>query len=340
VFAPTETGHGTDVWASAWWLGLAVAWLDEQLAAAGTERAGEIEQTHLRPWGTVLRAPTANGPVWLKAAAPNTAFEVRLYALLQRVAPEHVLDPIAVDVDRGWVLLPDGGPPLGESLNGAELAEAMTRALPQYAQFQRVLAPHAEDLLALGVADMRPEVMSRRFGEALEAVCKYVERRGSPDDRQTHARVAALSGTFVSWCERLEEAPGSASLDHNDLHPYNILVDVHGRARFYDWGDAVVAHPFASLLLPLGWLRYKLGFGLEDPAFLRARDAYLEVFSDLAPRTELVETLALACQVGKVARALTWERAVRELPAEGGEHEEAPLACLAALLDDSYLGGA
>jgi hypothetical protein len=31
-----------------------------------------------------------------------------------------------------------------------------------------------------------------------------------------------------------------------------------GRVRFYDWGDSVVAHPFASMLLGLGMIRLQL----------------------------------------------------------------------------------
>ena len=43
---------------------------------------------------------------------------------------------------------------------------------------------------------------------------------------------------------------------------------------------------------------------------MRARDAYLGEFRDLGPHAELVATLELACRVAKVARALTWERAL------------------------------
>ena len=55
-----------------------MAWLDERLAASGIRRTGEVEQPHLRPWATALRAPTDRGPVWRKAAGPETAFEVAL----------------------------------------------------------------------------------------------------------------------------------------------------------------------------------------------------------------------------------------------------------------------
>lgn len=67
----------------------------------------------------------------------------------------------------------------------------------------------------------------------------------------------------------------------------------------------------------------------------------MEAFGDIASRAELVETLELACRVGKVARALTWDRSLSALGDDGaGEHASAPMLCLASLLDDSYLGGA
>jgi hypothetical protein len=338
LFASPPSDHGTEVWSSASWRGAAVPWLDEHLAAAGIERIGEVEQPHLRPWATVLKVPTSVGPVWLKATAPATASEVWLYDLLQRVSPDHALKPIAADLDRGWVLLPDGGASLGETLSGGELADALTRALPEYGQLQRNLAPHADELLAMGLADMRPEVMPRRFDGALATAGDYVGRLGSDEDRETLARVEGLRETYASWCKRLALSPVAASLDHNDLHPWNILAGTDGRARFYDFGDGVVAHPFSSMLLGLGWFPLRLGIKPEERAFLHARDAYLEVFSDVAPHAELVETLELACRVGKVARALTWERAIRELAEEGAEHADAPFETMGSLLDDSYLG--
>jgi len=108
--------------------------------------------------------------------------------------------------------------------------------------------------------------------------------------------------------------------------------------RFYDWGDSVVAHPFASMLLGLGMLHLQLGVGPDDPAVTRPRDAYLEVFGDLASHAELVEELELACQVGKVGRALSWHRALRMGGGEeAGEFADAPLRALASLLSGSWL---
>jgi hypothetical protein len=307
---------GVEVWSSPEWWTLAVSWLDEQLAAAGIERTGDVTQPHLERWGTALRAPTSRGPMWLKAPGPATAFEVGLYPLLARVTPEWVLPPLAADVGRGWILLPDGGITLGDRLGELDLVETLVKVLPQYGQFQRDLTPHVGSLLSFGIADMRPEVMPRRFDEAVATV------RAT----ETARRVAAMRDTFVSWCEELETAAAAPSLDHNDLHPWNIFHAATEPVRFYDWGDSVVAHPFASMLVALGFVREQLG----DDAILRPRDAYLEVFSDLAPHGELVAEMELACRVAKIARVLTWARAV------GGRADE-PLRSLEALLADSSL---
>jgi hypothetical protein len=67
-------------------------------------------------------------------------------------------------------------------------------------------------------------------------------------------------------------------------------------------------------------------------------DAYLEVFGDLASHGELVEELELACRVGKVGRALSWDRALRlQGEEEAGELADAPLRALESLLSDSAI---
>jgi hypothetical protein len=338
-------GTGVEVWASVRWQTEATAWLDEQLALQGISRTGAITQPHLQPWSALLTAPTTHGPVWLKATGPANAFEAGLYELLRRAVPHRVLAPIAVDVARGWIVLPDGGPPLGNRLEGEDLADALAAILQRYAELQRQFAVECDAALALGVADMRASAMPTRFDEALETVGHLVSDQGDVAGAETMPDVAAFGETYRSCCERLAAAPGAASLDHNDLHPLNMLVPRIDRphdVRFYDWGDAVIAHPFACMLVPLSWAQNRLAIDVEAPAVLRIRDAYLEVFSDLAPHAELVATLEVACHVGKVARALTWARAVAQSDrSELNDHfATAPLACLRSLLDDSYLGGA
>jgi Phosphotransferase enzyme family len=216
-------------WDTAAWRRAAIAWADARLAAAGMERTGPVEQPRVRPWATVLRMPTSHGAVWLKAGAPETAFEAGLYGLLARAVPDAVLEPLALDAERGWMLLPDGGRTLRDSAPAGDALSALAAVPPRYGVLQRTLAPLTGELLALGVADMRPAVMPERFDEALAVVRDY------GIDPGVHARVAALRPAFLAWCEQLAHAPAAPSLDHNDLHPANVLVaEGLNRARFYD----------------------------------------------------------------------------------------------------------
>ncbi|HEX2133017.1 MAG TPA: phosphotransferase [Actinophytocola sp.] len=291
-----------------------VSWMDDRLAAAGIARTGPVAEHRVRAWGTVLTAPTDRGPVWFKAPGPRTVFEVRLYEVLASVVPDRVLTPIATDTERGWLLLPDGGP----TLDGDPTV--LAEVLPRYAALQRELASHVDSLLAAEVADMRPAAMPARFDEAVEVARSSAE---GPDDHAAIDAVVAARPEFVSWCDRLAASPVPSSLDHNDLHPGNVFA---AGTRFYDWGDAVVAHPFASMLVTLGILR--VVHDLDDATLHRLRDAYLEPFTDLAPRAELVAEVELACRVAKPARALVWERA---LAAGDGEYRRAPLETLLAV---------
>lgn len=150
---PDYTLTGMTLWTSAAWRESMVAWLDERLAALGSLRTGEPEQVRLRPWGTVFRIPATQGAVWFKAPAPATIFEVGLYGLLARKAPRLILTPLAVDLDRGWLLLPDGGPNLGEIASGQELIDILASILPHYGQLQRDLAPEVDAMLGLGLTE-------------------------------------------------------------------------------------------------------------------------------------------------------------------------------------------
>lgn len=326
----------TTVWSSAEWLAAATGWLDERLAAAGRTRTGPVTQPHLRLWGTVLRAPTDAGTVWLKAPGPETAFEVPLYRLLAEVAPRWVLVPLAADVERGWLLLPDGGTPLGERTAAEDLPDAIAGVLPHYAELQRELSGRVDDLLSFGLADMRARALPERLDEAVESVGQYLGRHATDDDRTALDRVAAARPTVSEWCDRLAGGVVPASLDHHDLHAWNILVTPSGRPQFYDWGDSVVAHPFTSMLVTLGFLRLHRALPDGDPRLLRVRDAYLEAFGDLGSRDELVAELDLACRVGKIARALVWLRALRPQGFENAEpFQRAPLQTLTAILAES-----
>lgn len=68
-------------WRDPDWLEEAHAWIRAHSPGALT---GPIEQPHVYPWATVLRAPTSGGVLWFKANAPIQRFEAALALELMR----------------------------------------------------------------------------------------------------------------------------------------------------------------------------------------------------------------------------------------------------------------
>jgi hypothetical protein len=296
-------------WAPIWldpaWRDEAIAWVDAQLAALGRPRTGAFAQPHVRPWSTVMSIPTATGPVWFKAAGPGTAYEARLLTLLAAWGTPMVLTPLAADPDRGWLLFPDGGTRLRDALDGAAGVGEWLRILPAYAALQRGLASRADGLLALGVPDLRPAGLPGLFARLIEEpASRLVEA-----DR---ARLRGLQPQYAEWCMKVAESGIEPTLQHDDLHDGNVFVVPD---RLFDWGDAVVGHPFGTLLATLRSIASR-DAALERRNLLRLRDAYLEPWTDARPRTELNETVEMALRVGAVGRAYAWMRALSGVPSD------------------------
>jgi Ser/Thr protein kinase RdoA (MazF antagonist) len=123
---------------------------------------------------------------------------------------------------------------------------------------------------------------------------------------------------FRTWCARLADSGVQPSLQHDDLHDGNVFVGPAGTEgadgdRIFDWGDAVVAHPFGTLLATLRSIASR-DASLGRAQLLRLRDAYLEPWTDEQPRATLNETVGTALRVGAVGRAFAWERALSGVP--------------------------
>jgi hypothetical protein len=269
-----------------------------------------------RPWSIVLTVPTSEGSYYFKTTAPEMANDAALTELLAREAPDLVLAPLAVDLDRRWMLLPDGGPRLRDVLTGTADLGQWERILPAYAQLQRRLEVRESQLLAAGALDRRPQRMPELFDQVLGdgEWLMLGEPDGLTDDQL--ARLRALIPRYAEACGELEAADIGSSIQHDDLHDGNVLAG-DGGYRVIDWGDSGVAHPFSTLLVTLRSVgnAFELGdwtpFLPAAPELERLRDAYLEPWSDRLPRAELVRLVRVAGWTGMVARALIWTLGMR-----------------------------
>lgn len=311
-----ETVSADDVsaplWRDASWRQAALEWAADRLAERGRMITGDVEQPHAWPWSTVLRLPTAEGPVWFKADGAGTAYEVPLLCALASWCPDRVLAPLAADDGRGWLLLPDGGTTLRAQQSGHTDLAHWERILVEYAELQRLVAPRAEQMVGLGVPDLRPAALPGRLAALLDD--PLLLRVGLPGGLsvEQHARLRADQPSYAEWCAALDDLGIAPSLQHDDLHDGNVFVGAGGTGRYrvFDWGDASVAHPFTTLLVTLRVVEDRMGLPDGAPELLRLRDAYLEPWTAEHDGAALREAARLALRVGAVGRALAWQRAL------------------------------
>ena len=257
----------------------------------------------------MLRVPVADGAVWLKACGQVQAFEPRLTARLFARWPDRVSEVLDHDVDRGWLLLRDAGPPIGPDGNSPE---AWLAALPPYAELQRGESVHALDHLAGGVPDLRVETLPGRLEELL--------RRDLPLPQAEIARLRAFTSRFDELCRELAACGIPDTIQHDDLH-HNNLCERNGDYRVLDWGDSSISHPFASLVVTFRSLENTTELAPGDSWFARLTEAYLEPWG-----RGLGETFALALRVGTFAHCLAWARQRDHLPDEAHDRFDANFA--------------
>lgn len=232
---------------------------------------GEPVVHSARPWSLTVRL----GDVWLKAGGPASRYEAPLLGTLD--GPGLVL-PLAWSPD-GFLALPDAGTPLR---GRADALDRWPALLAEHALLQQRLQHLVPAALAVGVPDLRPDRVPAAVGVL------------RPE----------LPASFVRACSELAQHDVAPTVQHDDLHDGNVLVDAAGTARLTDWGDSSVGHPFGVLLVPLRFARAQ--HGVDDRGAQRLTDAYLEPWGGAQHR----EAAALAQHVQAAARALSWSRAL------------------------------
>ncbi|MBM0232829.1 phosphotransferase [Micromonospora sp. STR1_7] len=318
-------------WSDEQWQTRARSWVDEQVTRVGRRVTGPVEP-RVRPWSLVWRVPTDDGPVWFKANNPGTVHEAVLIATLARLTPERVLTPIAVDPQRGWSLLPDGGESLRALLGRDPDLTHWERALPGYAALQLATAPQADELIALGVPDHRPEVLADLFADLLDDHASLRIGAEGGLRPEVYGRLRAELPSYTERCRRLADIGVPATVQHDDLHDGNVFAGPDGY-RFFDWGDASVAHPFGTLLVTLRSIRFASELSADDARLARLRDAYLEAWTDRYDRPTLVEAADLAISLGTVSRSLSWRRALDTADPARAEYADAVPGWLEELLE-------
>jgi Phosphotransferase enzyme family len=256
------------------------------------------------------------GTAWFKATGPGPAHEGPLLEVFRARGVVNVLLPLEVHPDRPWILFDDGGPTLRQSrpdATGDHDLVAWERILREYAALQRSLESDeaAAAMFAAGVPDGRPEALPGELARLLDDVAAWDRLHDDEreEGRTARARLRRQLPKVAATATELTSIGIRPSVQHDDLHGGNILVSAAGD-RFFDWGDAVIAHPFSTLTVTFNSIADKTGLPQDDPAFAHLEAIYLEAWAGAPSPATLARAAGLARVFGCLNRALNWERAL------------------------------
>lgn len=233
------------------WLPTVTAWLESTV-----DLTGPVRQHKVWDLSCVLRADTTAGPVYIKAIAnaPLFAPEAAVTVALARLFPDQVPEPVAADLDRGWLALADFGPELGWDAPVDVRAEMLRR----WARLQQASAGQLDPLRAAGCRDRGLAWLAGAIPEwfAADGLRPYVPA-------EVADRLVAAVPRLVALCAGLAVYGLPDTLQHGDLHMANVAAGY----RFFDWTDAAIGPPFVDAVAVL----------LAEDAAVEAtlRDAYL-----------------------------------------------------------------
>ena len=303
---------GVAGWGTAGWVAEVEDWVAEVLG--GRHR---LVHRETRAWSTVWTVSTAAGTLWFKENCPAQRGEAATHAALAVLAPGYVEAPVAVEPERGWLLTRDGGMTLMNSTPGGTRGvevETLIGLVRDYAGFQRRTVGRRDHLVAAGLRVSDPLDAAELAAEQAERLARFpvTDPRHLPAEHRD--AVLAAAPALGAAGRELGDGPVPLALDQADLFPRNVFLPRPGGSyRFFDFADAVWAHPFGSLVMLVveclhRWRIPAAGHIVDcrDRRIHAVVDAYLECWTDFAPLPELRRLAECALRIAPLHRTAAW----------------------------------
>ncbi len=301
-FAEIDRPHDLRApWEDIGWHDSACSWIRDQLSSIGLPASGPIIQD--RAWGLscTMRIATESGNVYFKATPPFMAHEGRAMQAVAENCPELVPPPLALDSERGWLLMPDFG---GRMLHECPDIRRWEEALRIFSTAQVRQADHVGFWMTQNIPDRRLTRMVAMI-DPLIASCAQMLNGGS--DGLTEAEIndlRSLSMPLKLVCARLAQFGVPHTLVHGDLGG-NILMTDAGYT-YFDWTDVCISHPFFEMATISGAYFDESVLRDNPDAETRLRDAYLKPWTGILPMERLVEEFEHSRPLGTLHQAMTY----------------------------------
>ena len=278
------------------------AWVHDRVEERGHRLTGPLDQRRISAWSTQVVVPTDNGTLWFKANCPSMSFEPALHDLLATLVPDDVDRPFAIDAERGWIMTSDRGTTLGDSHEPT--VDDWSAVVAATADLQRRVAGHRDEVLATGVPDCSPGTVPERFGRLLEGVATLPPAHPSFADADLRSELEATLPRITDACKQIEAGPMPVTLQHGDLHPWNVFAtgdDGRRSLRVFDFGDVQWAPAVEVLSVPYGVITDD-----DRLPWQPIRDAYVAAWNDDVDTRTVHALWEAAAFTQPVNRAQTW----------------------------------
>lgn len=296
-------------WTDSIWQATVTDWMNTQLHRLSLPALTDFKAVIVSPTSSVFRACTGEQLVYFKASTSPFTFEPRLTDALAERSPGAIPTVLAIDTQRAWMLLADGGTTLRQLTLTEDrhvIDGALTHwrvMLSRFAALQQAALPYLDELQASGCPSRRLAELPGLYRALI--VDTPILTLGKEDAlNQTQIdRLPAFAIEVERLCAELSAYSIPETLHHDDLGANNVLFD--GQTyRFFDWAESAIAHPFFSLTIVLRFARYVVQW--DETTLNDLRDTYLSTWLDYAPMDKLHEAWILAHRLSKLCRALTW----------------------------------
>jgi hypothetical protein len=296
-------------WTRPGWRDEVLAWVGAHLDRRRWPQVSKVEQIRTWEFSQVLVLQTSVGQFYFKARPASGAHEAALTRCLAAHHPASTPDVIAIDSDRGWLLMrATAGPTLTEISD----VDLWASAVSTIAEMQIDWLGGVDELLAVGCPRVAPADLEAEIGALVGDTALLQPRHAVGLADPELAALRARRRELEALCGELGARGVPLSLEHGDLWAENVIAAAAGPV-FIDWEDASIAHPFFTPALLLLSLEYSSALRHHPDARRRLRDAYLHPWANRGPLARwsarrLEDTFDLAEQVAMIHYAEQFRR--------------------------------